>query len=72
MMTDMDGRLHLAITHQLPRWSQDSEADARNRRLIREFRQAVPESASMFAGLIVTAQEEGGGRSYRTTEALGM
>jgi hypothetical protein len=60
------GKNYLSITHEILAWTQDAEADRRNRALIREFSRAVPEYSSAFAGLRVVAQEKGGKRSYST------
>jgi hypothetical protein len=63
------GKIYLTITQETERWQDDQEPDRHNRALIAEFRQAFPEYAAVFVGLVVGAQEPGGNRLYRTVDA---
>lgn len=62
------GKIYLSITQETARWSEDTDADRHNRRLISEFVVAFPEYSTAFAGLIVGARERGGNRLYRTVD----
>jgi hypothetical protein len=60
------GKVYLIITHLLGQWQDDKTVDQKNRELMAGFKQAFPEYADAFAGLIVEAREKAGVRGYRT------
>jgi hypothetical protein len=62
------GKVYLIITHHPEVWPDDKAVDQRNRELMAAFKQAYPEYADVFAGLIVEAREKAGMRSYRTVD----
>lgn len=62
------GKIYLMITQEIAPWGADQEADQRNRALIADFKRAVPEYSSVFAGLLVGAKESGGNRFFRTVD----
>ncbi len=63
------GKIYLTITQETDPWPDDQAPDRHNRALIAEFRQAFPEYATAFAGLVVAAREPGGTRIFRTVDA---
>jgi hypothetical protein len=62
------GEIYLMITQEIEPWGADQEADQHNRALIADFKRAVPEYSSVFAGLLVGAKESGGNRFFRTVD----
>jgi hypothetical protein len=64
-VTGIGGKLYIDIMQEIPPWTDDTEADRENRKLINEFKQAVPEHKDVFE-LTVTAWESGRTRGYRT------
>lgn len=62
-------KVYLNITQELSPWPLDADADLKNRELIAEFKRAVPEYATVFAGLVITAQDKNGKRGFRTVDA---
>ena len=63
------GKIYLTITQETEPWPDDQAPERHNQALIAEFRQAFPEYAAVFAGLVVGAREPGGNRIYRTVDA---
>lgn len=64
------GKIYLMVTQETAPWSADQEADQRNRTLIADFKRAIPEYSSAFAGLVVSAKESGGNRIFRTVDDM--
>jgi hypothetical protein len=59
-------KIYLTITQELSPWHSDTDADTRNRLLVRDFANAVPEYAAVFGGLILVARDDAGTHLYRT------
>lgn len=60
--------IYLLLDHEIEPWTEDKEAEAKNRNLIAAFAQSNPEYKEAFAGLIVRAHERGGTRGFGTVE----
>jgi hypothetical protein len=61
-----DGKMYLRISQELGPWTDDKDADQKNRALGAAFTKLYPECRDVFAGLAVEAHEAGGKRAYRT------
>jgi hypothetical protein len=62
------GKIYLLVAHEIEPWSEDKEADRKNRDLIVAFAKAYPEYKEAFAGLVVRAHERGGNRGFGTVD----
>jgi hypothetical protein len=62
------GKIYLLVSHEIEPWSEDKEADRKNRDLIAALAKAYPEYKEAFAGLVVRAHERGGNRGFGTVE----
>jgi hypothetical protein len=62
------GKIYLLIDHEIEPWTEDKEADRKNRDLITAFAKAYPEYKEAFSGLIVKAHERGGNRGFGTVD----
>jgi hypothetical protein len=65
---EVGGELFLKLVQEVGPWTDDVEADRRNRALIQAFTVAFPDHASAFAGLAVFARDMKGNRIYRTLD----
>lgn len=61
-----DGKMYLQISQELPPWTEDKDADSRNRALAGAFAKLYPEYRDVFAGLAVEAHGHGTTLKYRT------
>jgi hypothetical protein len=66
-VTGIGGKLYLDIMQEILPWTDDTEADRENRKLMNEFKQAFPEYREAFE-LTVAAWEVGGSKGYRTSD----
>jgi hypothetical protein len=64
------GKVYLMIRDESPPWTNDSQIDARNRKLIAFVKRRFPEYSDSFAGIVVQAHEEGTHRVYGTVEVV--
>jgi hypothetical protein len=62
------GNIYLNIEQQIAHWTDDNDADRKNRSLIEAFKKAYPEYSDIFAGLVVAAREQAGPHGYRTVD----
>jgi hypothetical protein len=62
------GNIYLNIEQEIAHWTDDNDADRRNRSLIEAFKKAYPEYSDVFAGLVVAAREQAGPHGYRTVD----
>jgi len=65
---DLDGELSLKLVQDVGPWTDDADADWRNRELIAAFAETFPDYASAFAGLVVFARDGKGNRLHRTID----
>ncbi|TSD89135.1 hypothetical protein FFK22_009175 [Mycobacterium sp. KBS0706] len=65
---DVGGELFLKLVQDVGPWTDDADADRRNRDLIQAFTAAFPDDASAFAGLVVFARDVKGNRLHRTID----
>jgi hypothetical protein len=68
---DLDGALCLKLVQDIDPWTDDADADQRNRTLIQAFAAAFPEYTSAFAGLVVFARDKQGNRLFLTLDRQG-
>jgi hypothetical protein len=62
------GNIYLNIEQEIAQWTDDNDADRKNRNLIAGFKEAYPEYSDVFAGLVVAAREQAGPHGYRTVD----
>jgi hypothetical protein len=64
------GKIYVIIEHEVPAGQTDETFTARNKEVLRYFKQRFPEYSDAFAGVIVRALEAGTTRGYGTVEEL--
>jgi hypothetical protein len=66
--TDVGGRLYLGLAQEIEPWKSPKFPERRNRELISLIKREFPEYATVFAGILVQALEQGTGRTAVTLE----
>lgn len=64
------GMIYVMIQHEASPWTNDSQAEALNRKLLAYFKSRFPEYSDVFAGIVARVHERGGNRGYGTVEEL--